>query len=63
MRKLVANQQGQAIVEYILTLSVSIAIVVALSSTFRKSIFKLWVGLAKGISAACPGCPPPPNVR
>lgn len=63
MKKLLHDEGGQAIVEYMLMLTVAIGAVTIIAVGFRRSIFKLWTTLAKEISAACPGCPPDPSIR
>jgi Flp pilus assembly pilin Flp len=57
------DDQGQAVVEYILMISMALSVVTIIGVGFRKSLFKLWTLFAQEISAACPGCPPNPNVR
>jgi hypothetical protein len=55
---------GQVLLEYLLMLIVALSVVLLLQSSFRGTIYRLWVQLAKEIAASCPsGCAPPPNVR
>lgn len=50
---------GQALVEYLLMLSISIALVLVLQSGFRQSVGRLWAYYAQNIAAGCPGqCQP-----
>ena len=62
MRKLLRDEGGQAIVEYVLALSVAISIVSIIATGFRKSLFKLWGFMTREIVAGCPGCKPPDEV-
>lgn len=55
MRKL--NDEGQAVVEYILMLVVTVSVVSIIGLGFRKTLFKLWSTFSREIAAACPGCP------
>lgn len=57
------EDDGQAILEYILGLTLAIAFVGILAAGFRQSILKLWLTFSKDISAACPGCPADPGVN
>jgi Flp pilus assembly pilin Flp len=61
--KFLRDESGQAIVEYVLALSIALTIVTILATTLRRSLFKLWEGFAREISAACPDCPPDPKIR
>ena len=63
MRKLYRDQEGQAIVEYILGLVITVGVVSAVVIGIKRPLFSLWETFAKEISAACPGCPPEPKVR
>ena len=63
MRMLLEEEDGQAIVEYILMLSVMLSIVLIIGVGFRKSLFSVWTKLASEIAAACPnGCAKDPTV-
>ncbi len=57
MRKALSNERGQAVIEYILMLTVAVSIVGIIGFGFRKSLFKLWGSFTQDIVAACPGCP------
>jgi Flp pilus assembly pilin Flp len=63
LRKLLFDESGQAIVEYILTLSIAVGIVTIIAKGFRKALFDLWEEMTKQIAAACPGCPADPHWR
>lgn len=63
LRRLRREEEGQAVVEYILMVSATIVAVGALSFGFRKTLFKIWGLFAQDITAACPGCPPDPAIR
>jgi hypothetical protein len=54
---------GQAVIEFVIMLSMSVSVVAATAIIFRQTIMAMWVSLAKDISAACPGCPPDTSVR
>jgi hypothetical protein len=51
-------ESGQAVLEYVLMLSMAVGVVILIGVGFRKSIFKVWQGFTRDIAAACPGCPP-----
>ncbi len=57
------NEDGQAIVEYILTVFLAVVFVGILASGFRASILKLWELIAKEVSSACIGCPADPKIK
>jgi Flp pilus assembly pilin Flp len=61
--RLLNDERGQAVVEYILMLVLALSVVTVIGLGFRKTLFKLWTLFAQEISAACPGCPPDPNVK
>ena len=48
------NEEGQAIVEYILMLLLAVSVVTILGFGFRKSVMTLWVSVTRDIAAACP---------
>ena len=57
LRDLSRDDRGQAVVEYILMVSITVMSVGALGYGLRKTLFSLWTVFAREISAACPGCP------
>lgn len=57
------GEDGQAIVEYVLTISVALFMVAVLSRGFRTSVFNLWQMITKDVSAPCPHCPDRNNLR
>jgi hypothetical protein len=61
MRK--SDDSGQAILEYVLMLSMAVGVVVIIAVGFRRSIFHLWQGFTRDIASACPGCPPNDNAK
>ncbi len=63
LRALHRDENGQAIVEYILTLTIALAVVATIARTLRSSLFGFWQTLSRDISAACPGCPADPSMR
>jgi Flp pilus assembly pilin Flp len=58
-KNLFRDEQGQAIVEYILMLAMVISVVAIIATSFRKSIRLIWLQLTKEIAAGCPDCAPP----
>ncbi len=54
MRK---SDSGQAVLEYILMLSLAVGVVVIIAVGFRRSIFHVWKGFTRDVAAACPACP------
>ena len=57
------DESGQTLVEFMLTLMVAVSMVVIISLGFKRSLRTFWIKLAREISAPCPKCEPPPNVR
>lgn len=57
------NRGGQAIVEYLLGLTLVILLVGMIATVFRKSLYGMWEMISRDVSAACPGCPPDPKIR
>lgn len=55
--------EGQALVEYLIMVAISIALVLVLQSGFRSGVGKLWSYYAQNIAAGCPGaCKPTTNL-
>lgn len=52
------EENGQALVEYVLMLAVSLSIVAAIGYGFKNALVKLWGIYHKEISSPCPACPP-----
>ena len=50
------DEGGQAMVEYVLALAVSVAVIGAISRIFKKSIVGIWTMMRKEISGPCPDC-------
>lgn len=57
------NQVGQTILEYILLLAVATSVVLLINQGFRNIRNGLWMRIVCEVSAACPGCPPPPDIK
>jgi Flp pilus assembly pilin Flp len=58
------NEQGQAVVEYVLMLVIALGVVTSISVGFKKSLLSVWQVFAQEVSAPCPGdCTPNPSVR
>lgn len=54
---LAQDEEGQAVIEYVLMVSVTVGATGALAFGLRKTLLALWSSFAKDIQAACPGCP------
>lgn len=57
------TQSGQVLVDYLLTLALTVTIVTLLAQGFRTGLRALWQTIAQEVSAACPGCPPDSTIR
>jgi|GEM_PF-695941 len=57
------NRSGQAILEYVLMLLIAVAGVAILSRGLKSSLLSIWGYMAQQISAPCPGCKAPENVK
>lgn len=57
------DELGQALIEYVLLIAVTISLVTLMATGLRRSVFKLWSFYTKAIAAPCPGCPPPSEIR
>lgn len=62
-KSLVQNHSGQAVVEYILMITVALFIVGLIGSTFVRVRNYLWMQMACEISSACPHCPPDSDLQ
>jgi Flp pilus assembly pilin Flp len=63
MQKLLRDESGQAVVEYILTAASILFMVSIIAIGFRHGLVTLWNVISREVTAACPGCPPDPTVR
>ena len=61
--KTLSSKKGQAIIEYIVMLSVAISVVLIINAGFRKIRNYLWHDITCQVTAACPGCPAQQNVK
>jgi Flp pilus assembly pilin Flp len=57
------SEAGQALIEYVLLIAITISLVTIMATGLRRSVFTLWSFYTKAIAAPCPGCPPPDGVR
>jgi Flp pilus assembly pilin Flp len=52
------NEEGQAVVEYILMLVLVVSIVGIIAVSFKRSILVMWGSFTQDVAAACPhDCP------
>jgi Flp pilus assembly pilin Flp len=63
MKHFFRDEEGQVLVDYLLTLALIVSVVLALGKTLRPSLYRLWQTLAQEIAAACPSCPKDPTIR
>ncbi|MCC7441377.1 MAG: hypothetical protein IT285_07080 [Bdellovibrionales bacterium] len=63
MNAFLKDEGGQAIVEYVVMLGVTVTIVGTLAQGLRAIILVLWQTMTCDISAACPTCPPAEEIR
>ena len=56
MRRFLKDESGQAIIEFMLLLLVTVGIMATLKTSLKNLTVKFWTFLAKRISAPCPGC-------
>jgi len=62
------SKAGQALVEYLIMLSMVLMVMGILTAGFQKSVRKVWIAMAKDIAAPCPtrggnGCQPPAEIK
>lgn len=57
------SESGQAIVEYLLMVMVALSVAATLAFGFRKAFFRMWMQMACEITAPCPHCQAPPEIR
>lgn len=64
LRELLREEDdGQAVLEYLLMLAVTVSVLGVLASGMRRVLVELWEKMARQIAAPCPGCTPPESVR
>ena len=54
--KILKNNQGQAITEYLLLLILVVGFVVLMNTVLKKTMAQYWINIAQKIVQACPGC-------
>ena len=59
--RLLNDEDGQALVEFMLMMAVSISVVSIIGTAFRKSLLNIWKQLTGEITAACACCPHSPQ--
>jgi uncharacterized protein (UPF0333 family) len=57
------NSKAQAILEYLIVVSMIVAISLILIPVLKKNIRQLWAFMAKNIAAPCPGCQVDPSLQ
>jgi Flp pilus assembly pilin Flp len=57
------DESGQALIEYVLLIALTISLVTIMATGLRKSVFTLWTFYTQAIAAPCPGCPAPSEIR
>jgi len=57
------GEAGQALIEYVLLIAITISLVTIMATGLRRTVFSLWGFYTKAIAAPCPGCPPPSEVK
>ncbi len=57
------NESGQALLEYVLSLVIAVALISAFSLALRRPVGRVWQRLAKEIAAPCPDCPGNDRIR
>lgn len=63
-RRSFRKQEGQVLVEYLLMLSLAVALLVTVQLSFKRSVFSIWKKFSAEVSAACPkGCLPDGRIR
>ena len=63
LQAMLREDDGQAIVEYVLALSIVMFLVTIMATGLRNSLLKLWVSYSKQIAAPCPGCKADPAIH
>jgi hypothetical protein len=53
------GKDGQAVIEYVLTLLIALSILSVVIYGFNSSLRKTWRAIALDIAKACPKCPAP----
>lgn len=61
--KLIHDESGQAVLEYVLAVSLAVSFVIVITTVFRRSLINLWFSMTRDITAGCPGCVPDPSIR
>jgi len=60
---LLKDDEGQAVVEYVLMIVLALGVVGIVGVGFRRIAATLWETFTRDITAACPGCPADPRYR
>jgi Flp pilus assembly pilin Flp len=62
-RDVAREEEGQALIEYVLLIAITISLVTLMATGLRKSVFGLWGFYTRAVAAPCPGCPGPSEVK
>ena len=57
------RKSGQAVIEYMLMILIALSIAGALGFGFRKLFFKIWLPMACEVTAPCPHCAAPSELK
>jgi Flp pilus assembly pilin Flp len=58
LEKFIRNEDGQAVVEYVLLLVAVVSVIGVLKTGIRKITAMFWLFMARRIAAPCPACTP-----
>ena len=57
------KESGQSMVEFVLALAFAVVVMAGVSFALRKSLRSFWWGIAREVTAPCPDCKPPPELK
>lgn len=63
MRQSAKGRSGQSVIEFILMVVVALTVLGVISGAFFKMRSRIYFKIVCEVSAACPGCPAPEEVR
>lgn len=59
MKDFLKDENGQVLVEYLLSVFIVVTSIAFFARNLRVLLFKVWKTMAHEIAAACPDCPAP----